>query len=779
MRDTVAASAQSAALPVAAAIIERRIILVMLLLVHGSLAVWADYDSGKRAFEEKRYNDALDEWRSAAHYGDARAMVELGALYVIGLVVPQDFVLAHMWFNLAASRGDTGAAEQRDSLAEKMVPAERADAQKLAREWRPAATTLDDEVKSSEASSATKPPPARVHEAQSLLEVLGYEPGPATGEWSERTARAYHAFLRDAGLTFTAVLTPQALQTMRTVARSKGSSLPEAPANREPQPHAVPAAARAGDLVRLKAAIAGGADVNIRDQTGWTALMHAADNGYSLLVPPLLESGAEPDLRAATGATALFMASVHGHIDIVSQLLAVGANPQVPGPKSMTVAAIARLKYGDPDADDLLDYDYGVWSLLNGIPPAHNVAALNHDPEVLAMWLDSGIAIDETTGDGWTMLHTASYNNPNADVAALLIDRGADVHARDKLGRTPLLVAAYRNASEEVIERLIELGSDVNAPSTDGDTPILIAIGYGGSTQTIAALIDGGASFREPFGRLDYTMLHFAAQLSDDPAVIDVLIDHGARVDARDKGGETPLMKVGLRKTSEFTVDMAAALMERGANVNARNSRGGTVLHGAAQNSDRPELIAALIARGARVDALDEVGETPLMDAIIYNKHNKNFEMATALINGGADLKAGTAYQYGYTPLHVAAHSGSDSAMLSMLIDRGADVDTRDNAGETPLMKAVAYNRNSEYVLDIMSALIDRGADVNARNDIRLSVLHAAAQMNQDPRVTTMLIDRGARVNERDRFGDTPLAKAVAFNPNPSVAAAIRRRGGR
>jgi hypothetical protein len=51
--------------------------------------------------------------------------------------VPQDYVTAHMWFNLAAASGDKTGAEGRDMAAAKMTPAQIAEAQKLAREWKP------------------------------------------------------------------------------------------------------------------------------------------------------------------------------------------------------------------------------------------------------------------------------------------------------------------------------------------------------------------------------------------------------------------------------------------------------------------------------------------------------------------------------------------------------------------------------------------------------------------------------------------------------------------
>jgi len=55
----------------------------------------------------------------------------------LGLAVPQDYVQAHLWFNLAAAQGDESAREGRDIIGLRMTPARIAEAQKLAREWKP------------------------------------------------------------------------------------------------------------------------------------------------------------------------------------------------------------------------------------------------------------------------------------------------------------------------------------------------------------------------------------------------------------------------------------------------------------------------------------------------------------------------------------------------------------------------------------------------------------------------------------------------------------------
>ena len=334
-------------------------VLVALMM---NVPAWADYAAGKRAWDAGRFVEAISEWEEAAAEGDRRAMVTLGHVYRRGVGAPQDYILAHMWLNLAAGRGDALAAAERDALVEQMTVEERGEARQLAREWRAASKpTVAVEAPASQSreaeAAAEQPPPRAIQEAQSLLAAFGYDPGPADGKWGRRSARAYLSFLRDAGLPASRQLTPEALRTMRTIAARQsrpaetaaGSRAPSEPASDEPSR---PASTRgslhqivqAGDIDGLNAALKAGADVNTRDKSGWSPLMHAASRGYTLMVPPLLSAQADVNSRAADGATALFMAVLQGHEEIATMLVRAGADISIRGPKGRTPPEIAQLQ---------------------------------------------------------------------------------------------------------------------------------------------------------------------------------------------------------------------------------------------------------------------------------------------------------------------------------------------------------------------------------------------------------------------------------------------------
>ncbi len=86
--------------------------------------------------------EAVTWYRKAAEQGHGLAQFKLGLMYDVGEGVPKDIVLAHMWLDLAASRLPPGmlrgiAVLGREKVAAKMTPAQIAEAQRLAREWKP------------------------------------------------------------------------------------------------------------------------------------------------------------------------------------------------------------------------------------------------------------------------------------------------------------------------------------------------------------------------------------------------------------------------------------------------------------------------------------------------------------------------------------------------------------------------------------------------------------------------------------------------------------------
>jgi TPR repeat protein len=103
------------------------------VVAQSNLAAMYYYGRGVR--QDVREAFRLTTLAAEQNFGLAQRM--LGIMYTDGTGIPQDNVQAHKWLNLSASQGDKDAGILREWLAEKMTPDQIAEAQKLAREWKP------------------------------------------------------------------------------------------------------------------------------------------------------------------------------------------------------------------------------------------------------------------------------------------------------------------------------------------------------------------------------------------------------------------------------------------------------------------------------------------------------------------------------------------------------------------------------------------------------------------------------------------------------------------
>ena len=114
-----------------------QMILVLSLLANSAQSGAADLATGLAAYERQDYQAALGQLMQLAEAGDPDAQFIMGRMFGRGEGVLQDYIEAYKWYNLAASRGQRLAAAARDSVAAKMTPGQVAEAQELARAWRP------------------------------------------------------------------------------------------------------------------------------------------------------------------------------------------------------------------------------------------------------------------------------------------------------------------------------------------------------------------------------------------------------------------------------------------------------------------------------------------------------------------------------------------------------------------------------------------------------------------------------------------------------------------
>jgi ankyrin repeat protein len=313
-------------------------------------------------------------------------------------------------------------------------------------------------------------------------------------------------------------------------------------------------------------------------------------------------------------------------------------------------------------------------------------------------------------------------------------------------------------ASEEigVLRAWIDQGADfrlevqeeaVEKPA-DPKITAFITAARSGDTRAVKKLIAGSPDLVSARDRAGSTPLHHAAAFGSF-AVMELLIDKGADVNAVNKRKSTPLFWA---IHDEAKVRL---LLDRGADIHATTMDGRSLVYQAATMGNANGLLRLLLERGAAPDAKLLTGNTPLMAAAA----RADIQAMKMLIAKKADLNARNSA--GATALMAAASTG-DVRAVQYLIDLGADVNARTKQNETALGDAATAGDAATVRL-----LLDRGAEVGVQNIRGYSALHFAAGSDAMPvEVVRMLLTKGEEENAK-ADGETPADLAAKRGDSP------------
>ncbi len=328
-----------------------------------------------------------------------------------------------------------------------------------------------------------------------------------------------------------------------------------------------------GNLAAAKTAIAKGADVNGKDETGATPLMFATESGDTNLAAFLLEQGARRDTTyPSDGSTPLILAAQRGFEDLVKLLATKETLNMVSDNASGNISALS-------------------------------IAAQNGHTGIVKILVEMGAKI-HNSGTQEAALRQAAQNG-HFSIVEYLVQKGADVNVHDAERRTPLHMAAL-GGHTKIVHYLLQHGAEKDAVSDKGAIPLMYAV-QNGHADTVKLLItkqNVNMKTNEKAGKT--TALMHAAQ-GGYLDVVTLLVEHGAQLDVT---GIVPTSDDGKTDPTEIFFPLLQAslnghtavvkyLLEHGAPVNQKNARGQTALM-AAQAAGKAEIEKLLLERGAK-----------------------------------------------------------------------------------------------------------------------------------------------------------------------------------
>jgi ankyrin repeat protein len=246
---------------------------------------------------------------------------------------------------------------------------------------------------------------------------------------------------------------------------------------------------------------------------------------------------------------------------------------------------------------------------------------------------------------------------------------------------------------------------------------------------------------------------------ADQVATLAHLLDNGLSVNHKFRtgfdDGNDLVHTLCWNADTECTISLARLLLERGADVEAKDAtNSGTALHLAVFNNSCG-ITALLLAHGADPNAAAMNGYTPLHFAASYGYG----DIAELLLAHGADVNAATTLD-GATPL-LESVAGGHSDTASLLLAHGAAFDVRNDMGETPLLVALRSCK-----ANVIPMLLAHGADADARDNLGRTPLHVAStSFSRDQHTSAkLLLEHGADVNAVENGGRTPLHSFVGHH---------------
>ena len=494
------------------------------------------------------------------------------------------------------------------------------------------------------------------------------------------------------------------------------------------------------DVVKLL--IEGGLDVNCCDRDGFTAIIHAADEGNLNVLKLLHQSGANIHHVTNDGDNALMSAILGtGDYDTVRWLIEKGVDVNFCNKDGRTAVLYAAelgplnvLKFlhrkgANIHQESIMsaiqgagDYKTVTWLIKKGVDVNHcnehnftavHFAAIKGNLKVLKLLHKNGANIHQVSSDGSNAILLASKETGECDTVRWLIEQGVDVNHCDDEGSSAVLWAANKG-NLHLLKLLNMNGLDVQQVTSDGVNCIMAASIGTGDCETVRWLIEQGVDVNHCDDE-HFSAVLWAAQVGNLD-VLKLLFTEGANIHQVGGDGANSIISA-TQGTGDY--DTVSWLIEQGVNVNYCDDDYFTAVHVAAEKGNL-DVLKLLHEKGANIHQVSREGINSIMSASLAGG---NCETVGWLIEKHVDVNYCT--KEGFTAALFAAEEGQLD-VLKLLHQNGANIDQVTNSGLNSIILASLGSGDCETV----NWLIEQSVDKFHCTKKGATAIHYAARLN-------------------------------------------------
>ncbi|MCL2802255.1 MAG: ankyrin repeat domain-containing protein [Treponema sp.] len=380
--------------------------------------------------------------------------------------------------------------------------------------------------------------------------------------------------------------------------------------------------------------------INAKDGLGNNMLHFAAEWNLINAIPIIVRNGVSPDEANSTGQTPLFLAVRTNSPASIRILADNNASLNVRDTQGNSLLHSA-VRWNAKDSASLLlslGADINGFS-LNGNTPLHDAVSLKYS-EIETLLIQNNANLEVRNIDGNTPFMEAVRAGFIPSIEKLA-QNGADFSTRNIRGDTPLHIAVDMERLE-VASMLLSMGASIHARNTRNVTPFMIAINK--SQRLVSMLLSGNRiNISDDHGN---SALHVALNEKAPAEIIRTIVNTGARINAVDSNGKTPLrLSIDLNQWESVKIIADAGAdpfmsasdnktpaeiafskggeciraLFSGRAINSRDSSGNTILHIAARHGS-PESISILLELGANRSIRNIASESAFDIAIRWNR---------------------------------------------------------------------------------------------------------------------------------------------------------------